>query len=177
MININLIIKSPPLVRWRVVLWTGVAFAIVGMLGIAAIGWVTGLWALQSEVAGTKQLLEDYTRAAERLPAAQQQLADMKAKGDLLESLGRNQQFSQSAVARGLLQTPPGVAVTNLTFTEATVKVTGQALSFDAAMRYLDYLKGASTLMGVLEEDMRTSEAGETTFTYLVRIREGGESP
>ncbi len=177
MININLIIKPPPLVRWRTVLVIGVAFAILGLLGIAAIGWGSELRAAQQELSDTQALLADYTRVGNRLPEVQEALEVVQAERSLVEQIGRNQRFSQAAVLKILTVTPPEVALSQLTFSGTGVTITGRSRTFDGAMRYLNYLKAQSSLLGVLEENLITIDTGQTSFTYSVRIREEVEQP
>lgn len=173
MIRINLLIKPPPLVRWRVVIRVGIAFLVLGMAGISAIGWISNLQKIEHQVAETKRLMADYDRVGAKLPEVRSKLEELQAQAAVVAHLGRNQRFSQSTVLEGILVTPPQVWVTNVEFVEGAVVITGEAQSFAGAMQYLASLRASPLLRGVDEKSLRTIETGATQFTFLAHT--GGE--
>lgn len=177
MIKINLVIKRPPLVRWRVVARIGAACGLLSVLGIAGYVWWADLLRLQHEVIETKRLAEDYSRVADQMDSLQAQLDKLEADRASVAQIARNQAFSQAAVLEAILITPADVTLTKTVFTGAEVRIMGQARSFAGAMQYLAYLRAAALLRGVEEESLTTAESGQTSFTFSARIREGVTRP
>lgn len=171
MIKINLLIKSPPLVRWRLMIRIGLAFLLLGILGISAFGWTAELRTMGHQVTETRKLMDDYARVAGRLPEVLTELEALQAQEAVVAQLGRNQRSSQAAVLEGVLVTPPAVWVTNVEFIEAEVVITGESTSFVGAMQYLAALRASSLLQGVTERSLRTIESGATHFTFAARRR------
>lgn len=171
MIKINLLIKPPPLVRWRLMIQIGVAFLLLGMVGISAFGWISDLRKMERQVAETRKLMDEYARVGARLPEVQSEQEALQVQEAAVARLGRNQRFSQSAVLEGILVTTPEVWVTSIEFVEAEVIITGESASFPGAMQYLAALRASSLLQGVKEKSLRTIESGATHFTFSARTR------
>ncbi|MFZ5825195.1 MAG: PilN domain-containing protein [Bacillota bacterium] len=169
MIRINLLIKPPPQVRWRVVIRIAVLFLVVAMAAISAIGWMSNLRKIERQVAETKRLMADYDRVGARLPEVRSKLEEIQAREAVVAEFGRNQRFSQSAVLQGILVTPPEVWVTNVAFADDTVVITGESRSFAGAMQYLALLRASPLLRGVDEKNLRTIETGATHFIFSAR--------
>lgn len=177
MIKINLLIKRPPLVRWRVVLQIGVAFALLGIAGTVAFTGVAGYRKLAGEVAGTKRLLDDYQQVAGKLPALQKERATVQARQSALAKIERNQRFSQSDVLRQVGSTPTEVWLVNVDFSGTDVIISGEARTFAGAMQYLNYLRSASLLQGVTEQSLTATGSGIVSFTYAAHLLEGVTKP
>ncbi|MFZ5817988.1 MAG: PilN domain-containing protein [Bacillota bacterium] len=177
MIKINLLIKPPPLVRWRVVLRIAALFGLAAIVGISASGALSGMRKLEREIAETKRLMADYQQVGSQLPDALERLAQVQGRRTVVEGLGRNQRFSQSAVLERVLVTPNGVRLVDLTAAGPDLVITGEATSFAGAMEYLAYLRSVPLIRSVSERSLRTIDSGATSFTFAARIREQEVKP
>lgn len=171
MININLLIKSPPPVRWRVVARIAVAFGLAGSVGIGGYLWLSDLQRLRHELTETKKLMADYARVADQMPVVQAELEERQNQSAAVAEFARNQRFSQAAVLEVILVTPAGVRLTNALFSGTEVAITGQARSSADAREYLAYLRSAPLMREVNERSLRTIDSGATSFTFSARIR------
>jgi|GEM_PF-2142459 len=173
MININLVIKPPPLVRWSRVL--------LGLvLGTALMGsayWLVFWRNNYQEVLGDKAQLEalqgEYTRALASAKQVSASEAEAQKQQTWLAQVGRNQgNSSQANLLRAvLLSAPTDVAVTELSVSkEHEVTITGQAANFDAAMRYLRTLQVLPVFSGVQERKLSSSAVPPTTFTFVATV-------
>lgn len=171
MININLLIKPPPRVRWQVVLLAGVAFTLLGVSTIVTISAWAGYQRLKVEVVEMTKLVAGYTEAAGRMTGLQAELERLQANQDGVAAIGRNQSFSQSAVLGQIRVTTAGVSLQSISSDGAYVTITGEAPSFAVAMEYLAHLRSASLVMGVREESVQVREDGGTSFTFIAQIR------
>jgi len=172
MININLIIKPNPKLRWRVVLRTVLAVVLLVAVGAAGYGGWQRLERLRIERAAVERLLAAYKMEGKGL--AETQAAVAEAEGFLagVGAIGRNQEFSQAAALELLWQRPPSLRLTKVTFTGREAAVTGDAPTFAAANQYLLDLRARPPVEAVTEVAAERIATGETTFTYLVRFRE-----
>jgi Tfp pilus assembly protein PilN len=171
MIKINLLIKPPPLVRWRVVAQIAGAAGLIGVVGIAGYSAAASLRSKAIELAETQKLLAAYRQAAGRLAPAQAEVEQLQQMQAEYAKLQRNQLFSQSAVLRQIRVTPAGVALTEIAFSPSEVVIAGEAKQFAGAMQYLAYLRSVPLFSQVAEVTAQTDETGATDFTFKARFK------
>jgi Tfp pilus assembly protein PilN len=178
MININLIIKPPPKLRWRPVLAAVVAGAAI--MGTVAYGliWWQEYRQLRADVAELAPLEADYQKRLSQSAKVKEQ-EDLLAKQEQrLADIARNQApHGQAAVLRAVFAAAPAdVAVTDVNIDrEQTLLLTGQAPSFEAAMAYLRALQALPGLTAVEERKLTTAVKGVTTFTFAGKVRREGQ--
>lgn len=177
MIAINLLIKPPPAVRWWIVART---VALVAALAAAGISTLTGLLEMQRLEAATAEqqaLAESYRQVSRRLPQVQARVRSAEQAVAELARIARNQESSQAAVLELLRPEAAGVWLTEVLFEEVEVRVSGLSDSFARAIGYLVELRAHPEFEAVAEIELTTDAAGETAFTYLVRLREEVAGP
>lgn len=177
MIDINLLIKPPPRLRWSVVFRTvGAVVLIAGACFYAYIG-LSRLDRLRREEAALRALLAAYAERGASLASTQEAVRELESYLAAVAELGRNQRFSQADVLQAIGVLPEGVRLTRVTFADGAVTIGGVADRFAAANQYLLNLR-ALPLVAAVEEVSATKQAdGLTEFTYRVRLRNGGEQP
>lgn len=172
MININLLIKPPPAVRWRFLART---VAITAALGIALVTTIDG-WSemhrLRMGIAEGQELVEAYQAVSRRLPELQTRLAAAEQAEAELARIGRNQRFSQAEVLAVVHVTPADLWLTDLAFDGRNLLVSGRSHSFASAIAYLNDLRGEARVAEVVEMELTTDAEGESAFTYLIRVQE-----
>lgn len=177
MIDINLIIKPPPAVRWWIVVRT---VALVAGLAVAGVTTLTGLLDLRrldAEIAEQQALAATYQKVSGRLPALQAQLRSAEQAGAELARIARNQRLSQAAVLELIRPATADVWLTDVLFQDADVLISGRSHSFAGAIAYLDGLRRQAQFRAVVEIELSTDSGGETAFTYLVHLGEEGVGP
>mgnify|MGYP000368256189 CR=1 FL=1 len=172
MIDVNLLIKPPPVVRWWIVTRT---VALVAALAVAGVSTFTGLQEmrlLEASTAEQQALAESFRKVSRRLPEAQARVRAAEKAAAELARIARNQASGQAAVLDLLRPHAGGVWLTEVLFEDAEVMVSGRSDSFAKANAYLLGLRTLQEFEAVAEVELTTTSGGETFFTYLVRLPE-----
>lgn len=177
MININLIIKERPRVDWRRVGVIAAVGSAVAAFSLYALTWWTSYSDVQRDLADLGSLAESYRRADGQSGKLKEQ-ADLAVKQEqALARLGRNQApTGQTAVLQSAFAAAPAdVTVTDVVIDkEQMLLLTGQAVDFASAMRYLQALRALPAVSAVEERKVATLAGGRTTFTFAAKVsREG----
>lgn len=177
MININLVIKERPQVNWRRVGLVAAVGAAVAGFGLYALSWWTDYSQVQQDLADLGTLAETYRKSAAQSGNLNEQ-ADLLARQEQqLARIGRNQApTGQTAALQSVFGvTPPQVSVTEVAFDqEQVLLLTGQAVDFASAIRYLQALQALPGVSAVEERKIAATAQGATTFTYAVSVRREG---
>lgn len=171
MININLLIKPPPLVSRRMLIGALVTAIVLGLGSFVSYTAYLDRQRLQAEVADTQELISAYSDGSAQLSELQQKIAAVEAQNAATAALGRNQRFSQSAILHAVLVTPVGVNITHVTFEGQDVTIRGESRTFAGAMSYLSYLRVASGMKIVAERTAHVDATDGTKFEYTARVR------
>lgn len=177
MIHINLIIKEPAKVDWRRVGAVAAIGAALAGFGLYALTWWTDYSQVQQELADLGPLAESYRKVEAQTGKLKEQV-DLAAKqAEALARIGRNQAPArQSTVLQSVFAAaPPEVTVTDVVIDrEQVLLLTGRAVDFAAAMRYVQALRALPLVASVEERKVATLAGGETTFTFAARVRREG---
>lgn len=177
MIDINLLIKPPPAVRWWFVARTVALVAALATAGVSTFTGLLELRSLEAAIAEQQALAATYQKVSRRLPELQARLRSAEQAGAELARIARNQRFSQAAVLELIRPDTAGVRLTEVLFEDAEVLVSGRSDSFAQAIGYLVGLRMREAFAAVVEVELATDSAGATAFTYLVRLREEVAGP
>lgn len=177
MININLVVKPAPRLRWRrVAAGLGAGLTLMGVTMFI----LTGLDRLESaraDLDAVVSLEASYGAVLEKARDLTEREKALSRQVEQLAVFGRNQgSGGQSPVLRAVFAAAPAnVTVTEvLVEKDGTLVITGQAPDFAAAMTYLKVLRGLPVLGEVQERKLAAPAKGITTFTFAApRRREG----
>lgn len=175
MIDINLLIKPPPGVRWWLVARTVAIVAAVMTSGFVTLLGLLQVRDLNAQIAEQQALAESYEALAHRLSHVEARLQAVQAAGAELAHISRNQRSSQAAILALVRPQAGEVWLTDVLFEAGesrTVTLVVRSRTFAAAMGYLTSLRGEPQFRTVAEVELTTDSTGDTFFTYLVRLRE-----
>lgn len=177
MIEVNLMIKPAPRLRWRNVAMLGGPGLV--LLGVAAysVFWWFEYQAATQERAVAVEAMESWRQALSRGPSVAQQEEHMQKELAQLAAISRNQApGGQVAVLRAIFgAAPPGVAVTQVAVSrDGEITVGGEAPGFDQAVQYLAALRRLTVLADVTERKAVSAPDGKTAFTFAASLRREG---